>query len=272
MSLEGKVAIVTGGGRGIGRGIALALAKEGANVAIVEAEVLDSSFNHYGTKEVKGYSAAQEVAKEIRALGRRAIAINADVSKSGKVAQAVKQTIDELGSIDILVNAAGVVSVSTVESMEEEAWDLTMNVNAKGVFLFSKAVIPYMKQRKWGRIINVASIAGKSGFPGLPHYCASKFAVVGFTNSLAKELARDNITVNAICPGIVRTQMWTLLADVWKMPGESWDKSFARNVSAMIPQGVEQTPEDMAKLALFFVYSDHVTGQSVNVDGGSMTF
>lgn len=96
--------------------------------------------------------------------------------------------------------------------------------------------------------------------------------MVGFTNSLSKELARDNITVNAICPGIVRTQMWTLLADVWKMPGESWDKSFARNVSAMIPQGVEQIPEDMAKLALFFVYSDHVTGQSVNVDGGSMTF
>jgi meso-butanediol dehydrogenase/(S,S)-butanediol dehydrogenase/diacetyl reductase len=272
MSLEGKVTIVTGGGRGIGRGIALALAREGADVAIVEAEILDSSFNHYGTKEIKGYTAAQEVAKEIRALGRRAIAINADVSKSGQVAQAVKQTIDELGSIDILVNAAGVVSVSTVENMEEEAWDLTMNVNAKGVFLFSKAVIPFMKQRKWGRIINIASIAGKSGFPGLSNYCASKFAVVGFTNSLAKELARDNITVNAICPGIVRTQMWTLLADVWKMPGESWDESYVRNVSAMIPQGVEQTPEDMAKLALLFVYSEHVTGQSVNVDGGSMTF
>ena len=271
MSLEGKVAIVTGGGRGIGRGIALALAEEGANVAIVEAEVLDSSFNHYGTKEIKGYSAAQEVAKKIKSLGRRAIAINADVSKSGQVAQAVKQTIDELGSIDILVNAAGVVSVSAVENMEEEAWDLTMNVNAKGLSIFEGGH-SHMKQRKWGRIINVASIAGKSGFPGLPHYCASKFAVVGFTNSLAKELARDNITVNAICPGIVRTQMWTLLADVWKMPGESWDKSFARNVSAMIPQGVEQTPEDMAKLALFFVYSDHVTGQSVNVDGGSMTF
>ncbi|MBP8675172.1 MAG: SDR family NAD(P)-dependent oxidoreductase, partial [Acetomicrobium sp.] len=156
--------------------------------------------------------------------------------------------------------------------LEEEAWDLTMNVNTKGVFLFSKAVIPHMKKNKWGRIINVSSIAGKSGFPGLPHYSASKFAVVGFTNSLAKELAKDNITVNAICPGIVRTQMWTLLADVWKQPGETWDESFARNIATMIPQGIEQTPEDMAKLALFFIYSEHVTGQSVNVDGGSMAY
>ena len=272
MSLEGKIAIVTGGGRGIGRGIALALAKEGADIAIVEAEVLDSPYNHYGTKEIKGYTAAQDAIKEIKALGRRAIAINADVSKSDQVTQAVKRTVDELGSIDILVNAAGVITVSNVENLEEEEWDLTMNVNAKGVFLFSKAVIPHMKKNKWGRIINVSSIAGKSGFPGLPHYSASKFAVVGFTNSLAKELAKDNITVNAICPGIVRTQMWTLLAEVWKQPGETWEESFARNIANMIPQGVEQTPEDMAKLALFFIYSEHVTGQSVNVDGGSMAY
>lgn len=270
MKLDGKVALVTGGGRGIGRGIALALAKEGADVAIADAEVLDSPKNQYGTKEIKGYSAALKVAEEIKALGRRAIAINADVSKSDQVQAMVKRTVEELGSIDILVNDAGAITISTTEELEEEAWDLVMNVNAKGTFLSSKAVIPYMKKKGWSRIINVASIAGKRGTPTLPHYCASKHAVVGFTNTLAKELAQTGITVNAICPGIVRTQMWDLLAEAWRRPGESWEESFKRSVESMIPQAVEQTPEDMGKLALFFIYSDHVTGQAINVDGGSV--
>ena len=271
MKLEGKVAIVTGGGRGIGRGIALALAREGADIAVVETDTLDSPFNQYGTKEVKGYPEAQKVVKEIQALGRRAIAIRADVSKWEQVQAMVKRTIDELGRIDILVNNAGVINVSNVENMEEEAWDLVMDVNVKGIFLGCKAVIPYMKRQGGGKIINVASIAGKNGFAGLAHYCASKFAVVGFTNALAKELAQDNITVNAICPGIVKTAMWMgpgMLAETWKRPGETIEESYNRIVKRMIPQGRDQTVEDMGALAVYFAINDNVTGQAFNVDGG----
>jgi meso-butanediol dehydrogenase/(S,S)-butanediol dehydrogenase/diacetyl reductase len=272
MKLEGKVAIVTGGGRGIGRGIALALAEEGADIAVVEADVLDSAFNQYSVKEINGYPSAQEVAEEVKALGRRAIAIKADVTKWDQVQAAVKQTIDELGQVDILVNNAGVISIAPVEAMEEEAWDIVMGVNAKGLFLCSKAVIPHMKQRGGGKIINTASIAGKNGFGTLVHYTASKFAAVGFTNALAKELAGDNITVNAICPGIVATQMWMgsgMLADAWKQPGESIEESYKRTLGEIIPQGVDQTPEDMGALAVYFATSDHVTGQAHNVDGGT---
>lgn len=271
MKLEGKVAIVTGGGRGIGRGIALTLAKEGANIAIVETDTLDSNFNQYSTKDVKGYQEAEKVADDIRTLGRKAIAIKADVTKWNEVQSMVKKTLDEFGKIDILVNAAGVISISSVENMEEEAWDLVMKVNAKGQFLCCKAVIPIMKEQGGGKIINVSSAAGKMGSPGLAHYCASKFASIGFTNSLAKELAHDNITVNAICPGIVETAMWVapgMLADTFKQPGETIEQSYARTVGIMVPQGRDQTPEDMGALALYFATADNVTGQALGVDGG----
>ena len=125
-----------------------------------------------------------------------------------------------------------------------------------------------MVPRGSGRIINVASIAGKEGFPNLAHYSASKFAVVGFTNALAKEVARSGITVNAICPGIVKTYMWDRLADEWKQEGESAEDSWARHQLTLIPQGRAQTAEDMGRLALFFATMDNITGQSVNVDGG----
>lgn len=244
--------MVTGAGRGIGRGIALSLAREGANVAVAD---LDSSN-------------AEKVAAEIKELDRRAIALKVDVTRWDQVQAMVKQMVDELGRIDITVHNAGVISVAPVEELEEKAWDHVMNVNAKGVFLCCKAVIPYMKQQGSGKIINIASIAGKNGFPTLAHYCASKFAVVGLTNSLAKELARDNITVNAICPGIIRTYMWDLLADQWKQPGETVEQSWQRHLDTLIPQGRAQTPEDMGHLAIYFATADNVTGQAVNVDGG----
>jgi len=269
MKLAGKVALVTGGGRGIGRGIALALAGEGADIAVIDTDRLDSAYNQYGAKEINGYQSALKVVKEIKALGRQAIAIKADVTKWDQVQAAVKQAIEELGQIDILVSNAGVINVAPVETMEEEAWDITMEVNVKGVFLCCKAVIPHMKQRGGGKIINTASIGGKNAFPTLAHYCASKFAVVGFTNALAKELAKDNITVNAICPGIVWTQMWKLLADVWKKPGESIEESWKRNLDEIVPQGRAQTPEDMGQLAVYFATADNVTAQAFNVDGGT---
>jgi meso-butanediol dehydrogenase/(S,S)-butanediol dehydrogenase/diacetyl reductase len=252
MKLEGKVALVTGGGRGIGRGIALALAGEGADVAVADID----------------YPNAQKVTEEIEALGRQAIAIKVDVTKWDQVLAMTKQTIKELGQIDILVNNAGVVGVALVEELEEEAWDRVMDVNAKGTFLCCKAVIPHMKRRGSGKIINVASIAGKNGYATLAHYCASKFAVVGFTNALAKEVAGDNVTVNAICPGNVRTDMWDYLADAWKQPGESAEEYWQRYLDTKIPQGRAQIPEDMGALAVYFATADNVTGQAFNVDGG----
>jgi meso-butanediol dehydrogenase/(S,S)-butanediol dehydrogenase/diacetyl reductase len=190
------------------------------------------------------------------------------VIKWDQVQAMVQETADKLGRIDISVHNAGVINVVPVEQMEEEAFDITFDVNVKGVFLCCKAVIPVMKEQGGGKIINTASIGGKSAFPTLTHYSASKFAVVGFTNGLAKELCGDNITVNAICPGIVRTAMWDLLADLWKQPGETVEESYQRHLETLIPQCRDQTPADMGALAVFFATNDNVTGQAFNIDGG----
>jgi meso-butanediol dehydrogenase / (S,S)-butanediol dehydrogenase / diacetyl reductase len=266
MKLENKVALVTGGGRGIGRGIVLALAQEGADIVIVETDHVDSAFNQYGKKDIGGFECAEAVVKEVKQLGRKAMAIKADVSKSDQVNAAVEKAVAEMGKLNILVNAAGVVSVAFIDATEEEAWDLTFDVNAKGTFLMCKAAIPHLK-KYGGSVINIASIAGKGGFGSLAPYVASKHAVVGFTHSLSKELAATEVNVNAICPGIVWTQMWVALAQAWAQPGETMEQSWVRNYSSLIPQGRPQTPEDMGALAVFFATNPNVSGQSVNVDG-----
>ena len=268
MTLDGKVALITGGARGIGRGIALALAAEGADVAIAEVDRVASAAQQYSAMALSGYQAAQQTVQEIVARGRRALAIEADVTLWAQVQRMVTETVARLGHLDILVCNAGVVHIAPVETMPEEEFDLTMAVNVKGVFLTCKAALPVLKQRPDACIINIASVAGKNGAPGMAHYCASKFAVVGFTNSLAKELAPANIRVNAICPGILRTQMWEYLADTLKRPGESKEASWQRYVQTLIPLARPQTPEDIGALAVYLATAQNVTGQAINVDGG----
>ncbi|WP_407331934.1 SDR family NAD(P)-dependent oxidoreductase [Enterovibrio sp. 27052020O] len=255
MTLQNKVALVTGAGRGIGKGIATALAKEGCHIALADINIDD----------------AEKSAQEIAALGVKTIAIQADISRNADVESMVNRVVEHFGQLDIAVNNAGVISIKSVGELTEEDWDTVNNVNAKGVFLCCKAEMNAMKMKGSGRIINIASIAGKEGFPDLAHYCASKFAVVGFTNSLAKELQRSGITVNAICPGIVPTAMWygpDGLAERWKLEGETMEASWQRHQDLLIPQGVGQTPEDMGQLAIYLANAEHVTGQAINVDGG----
>ena len=237
-TLAGKVALVTGGGRGIGRGIVLALAEAGADVAIADVDTLAAGAQQYGDSHVSGFACAQRTAAEVGERGRRAVAIAADVTS--KVACA---------------------------AMDEATWDLTFAVNVKGVFLSCQAAIPTLVERG-GCIIAVASVAGKNGAPGLAHYCASKFAVVGFTNALAKELAPANVRVNAICPGILRTQMWEYLAETLRTAGETRDQSWERYIKQLIPLGRPQTPEDIGRAAVYLATAPNVTGQALNVDGG----
>ncbi len=268
MTLHGKVALVTGGGRGIGRGIALALAQAGADVAIAEVDRVASSAQHYRDATLSGVAAAEQVAGEVRALGRRATVIGADVTQWSQVTAMIDATVRELGGLDVLVCNAGVVHISPVEKLAEDAFDLTMAVNVKGVFLCCKAAIPALRGRPGASIINVASVAGKNGAPGMAHYCASKFAVVGFTNSLAKELARIGVRANAICPGILRTQMWEYLTDEFRQKDEDREVAWERYVRTLIPLGRPQTPEDIGQLAVYLATAPNVTGQAINVDGG----
>jgi meso-butanediol dehydrogenase/(S,S)-butanediol dehydrogenase/diacetyl reductase len=261
--LEGKVAVVTGGGRGIGRGIAHRFAEEGMDVAIVDTDELDFEYNQYGSTEIGGYDEAKAVAAEIEDLGREAMALDCDVSKADEVHDAVRTVIDDWGTIDVMVNNAGIITAGHVEELAEEEWDALFDVNVKGVFLGAKAVVPHMREQGDGRIINTASIAGKMPFPGLSHYVSSKYAVVGLTKTLALELADDGVTVNAICPGILNTAMWENVLTPF------FDEPFEDSLEANIPQGTEQTPEDMADLAVYFATNPKVTGQAVNVDGGA---
>ena len=254
-SLIGKTALVTGGGRGIGLGIVTALAEAGADVAVAD---LTLDLAHQG-------------AAAVEAVGRRALALAVDVRDAASVKAMVRRCQDEFGRLDIAVNNAGVISIASVRELDEAAWDQVLDINAKGVFLCCKAELEVMRPRGFGRIINTASIAGKVGFPELAHYSASKFAVIGFSNALAKEVAREGITVNALCPGIVGTGMWRGddgLSGRWRQPGESEEQSWARHQAILLPQGEAQTEADMGQLVVYLAQAPHVTGQAIAVDGG----
>ena len=263
MRLQGKVAVVTGGGAGIGRGIVLCMAREGADIAI--PDIQDAN--------------AQSVAKEVVAMGRRAISMRCDVTKAAEVGAAVERIKREMGKIDILVNNAGMASAPGMPftNNSEEDWDRTYAVNLKSVFLTCKAIAPYFIERRAGRIINIASIAGPLAALTMPPYSVAKGGVITFTRVIAKELAPHGVTVNAICPGVLWTAFWEKLAQHIAdtnpaFKGMTARQVFDKRVGDVIPMKREQTPEDIGWAAVFLASEEarNITGQALNVDGGSV--
>ena len=248
-NLTGKTALVTGASRGIGRGIALCLAKQGADVAV----------NYHSSEEE-----ARAVVGEIKKLGQKAIAVRADVSKSDQVGAMVQKVVQEFGRLDILVNNAGVLNYKTLDQMTEEDWDWVIDTNLKGQFLCAKAAVPLMEKNGWGRIINIASIASGGvgvGYPALAHYCASKGGVVALTEGLAVELGVKGITVNAIAPGAIETDMAKSITE---------DEQVKRGLLARLPIKRIGQPEDVGAAAVFLASDEagYMTGSVVYVDGG----
>ena len=244
MKLKGQIAIVTGASRGIGRAIALELANQGADVVV----------NYSGNEEK-----AKSVVEEILSSGSRAFAVQCDVSDSDSVAAMLKRTIDEFGKVDILVNNAGITKDNLLMRMKEDEWDQVINTNLKGVFLCTKAVTRQMMKQRKGRIINVASVVGITGNPGQANYVAAKAGVIGFTKPAAKELASRGITVNAVAPGFISTDMTDQLPE-----------DVRNQLLSQIPLGRLGNPEDIAKVAAFLASDDssYMTGQTLSVDGG----
>jgi meso-butanediol dehydrogenase/(S,S)-butanediol dehydrogenase/diacetyl reductase len=268
MELAGKNAIVTGAARGIGRGIALKLAEAGANVALVD---LGSPADPALTYNLAAQTDLQETAAEVRRREVKAVTILADVTHYADCQRMAAETAQQLGSIDILVNNAGIIAVGAVADFAEEQWDRVMAVNAKGPFLCAKACIPFLTKNKEGAIVNIASVAGKQGRGGASAYCASKFAVVAFTQALAEELGPSNIRVNAVCPGFLRTAMWTEVLN--KVPGLLGVSGQGDNLSAVSRQNTflkrEQTPADIGEAVVYLARADNVTGIALNVAGGA---
>lgn len=255
MSISGKVALITGAGQGIGRGIALRLANEGADIAIVD--INDET--------------TQAVADEVRALGRNATTFKADVSNRDEVYAAIDHAEKELGGFDIMVNNAGVASIQPIAEITLEEIEKTFKVNVHGVLWGIQAAAAKFKERGHkGKIISAASIAGHEGFPLLGVYSATKFAVRALTQAAAKEFASDGITVNAYCPGVVGTDMWEeidrRMAEITDAGiGESYEK-FVGGIAL----GRAQTPEDVAAFVSYLAGpdSDYMTGQAPLIDGG----
>jgi NAD(P)-dependent dehydrogenase (short-subunit alcohol dehydrogenase family) len=251
MILSDKVAVITGGARGIGKGIALKFVEEGGSVAI--ADILEKE--------------ARQTVEEITRSGGKAIYLNCDVSNKKQVQEMMQQTINQFGQIDILVNDAGTgYFPKKIVEVSEEEWDRTLAVNLKGVFLCCQAVVPYMKEKKYGKIINMSSLSAISPVHPIS-YTSSKGGVMTFTIDLAMELAPCNICVNAIMPGLTRTDM----VDEFVPPGKQKDEFYDQIAKAIIPMERVGTPLDIARVALFLAspLSDYVTGDRIIVGGGS---
>jgi 3-oxoacyl-[acyl-carrier protein] reductase len=241
--LENQIAVVTGAGRGIGRAIALKLAAHGADIAAVD---LKTDF-------------VQETVEEVRKLGRKAWAVAANVSEAASVEAAVEQILKEAGRVDILVNNAGITKDGLLMRMSEADWDAVLDINLKGTFLFTKAFSRAFVKQRSGRIVNIASVIGLIGNAGQCNYAASKAGVIGFTKSVARELASRGVTANAIAPGFIETKMT-----------EALGPEARAGLLKQIPLASLGQPEDVAAAALFFASpaARYVTGQVLAVDGG----
>jgi NAD(P)-dependent dehydrogenase (short-subunit alcohol dehydrogenase family) len=273
---EGKSVLVTGCGRvrGIGRALAVAFARAGADVTATDIATAGTrNENEEGLEEIRqGWKGLESLAAEIQGLGRRVLTLVGDVSRAADAEHFVAEALTRFGRIDVLVNNAAAphgADRRLVWEVPEEAWDLVLDVNLKGTFLMSRAVIPHMLSRRSGRIVNMASVSGKRGTPRRGAYTASKFGVIGLTQVLAQELAAHGITVNAICPGSVDTSRRESTSRRERALAE---RDPGAPALGLPPTGRVARPDDIARLALFFAseQSDHVTGQAWNVDGGSV--
>jgi len=245
MSLVGKVAVVTGAGRGIGKAISLSLASAGADI---------------GVNDVNADTIASTVA-EVEATGRRAVALPADISDPDGVDQMVQKALEALGKIDILVNNAGIIRDSLLVRLEKKDWDAVLNVNLTGTFLCTKSVARHMMKQRYGRIINISSVIGFMGNIGQPNYAASKAGIVGFTKAVARELAPRGITVNAVAPGFIQTEMTRGIPEKVR---EAMQK--------FIPMERFGGPEDVAHCVRFLASDEagYITGQVIHVNGGML--
>ena len=243
LSLEGKVAIITGGARGIGREIAMLFAKEGANIAICDVNLEE----------------AQKTAKEIEELGRQSLAFKADVTDLNQIQDMVDKILDKFNKVDILINNAGITKDNLLLRMSEEDWDKVIAVNLKGTFVCTKIVSMVMLKQRFGKMVNLASIIGIMGNAGQANYAASKAGIIGLTKSVAKELASRNICVNAIAPGFIKTDMTARLPE-----------DVQKKMLSVIPLARFGEAKDVADLALFLSSesSSYITGQVIQVDGG----
>lgn len=246
--LEGKVAVVTGSSRGIGKAVAIELAKRGAKVVV---------------NYVRSAEDAQNTADIIQANGGQALILQADVASSKQAAEMIQQTIDTFGQLDVLVNNAGISIDKLILRLTEDDWDLTQDTNLKGTFNCTKPAVRQMIRQRKGRIINITSISGQMGNAGQTGYSASKAGQIGFTKALAREVASRNITVNAIAAGYIETDIWNNVPEEYK-----------QSTLGMIPLGRKGTPEEIA-YAVAFLASDeaeYITGQCLAVDGGLAMF
>jgi 3-oxoacyl-[acyl-carrier protein] reductase len=241
MNLADKVALVTGGGRGIGRAIALRLAEAGASVVVNDVEPVEA------------------VVGEIKAMGRQALAVLADVSSAKEVDKLVEETVSAYGRVDILVNNAGIARDQLLLRMTEEEWDRVLAVDLKSVFLCTRAVLKHMVKERRGRVISIASIVGMVGNAGQANYAAAKAGIIGFTRTVAKEVASRGITVNAIAPGFIDTEMTQKLKEEWK-----------EELKKRIPLGRLGSPADVAEAVAFLASEEagYITGQVLVIDGG----
>ena len=267
MDLSGKVAVVTGAARGIGRAIATALARAGADVAVSDIAHAHDGVIPYGLGTGGDLAAS---ASEVERLGRRSAPIPADVTSAADVERLMAEVERRLGGIDVLVANAGVIAAAPVATMDEAQWDRIFAVNVKGVFLCARAAIPLIAKRGGGRIVNVASVAGKTGRGGLAAYCASKAAVISLTQALAEELGPSGIAVNALCPGYIHTAMWTEVLDpvLAVMTGVPQDRVFDEFVQRETYLRRAQTPEEIADAAVYLCRAENVTGITLTVAGG----